>query len=58
MSDWYPTPELRFVVRDIQINGMYVERNVLQQGWRRDNFDVCAVETEWRDVPLVEEGDE
>jgi hypothetical protein len=56
MSDWYPTPELRFVERVSAISGERV--SVLQQRWRCDNFDACAVETEWRDVPLVEEGDE
>ena len=56
MSDWYPTPELRFVFRSERIDeGRAMYATVLQQLWRRDNFDACAVETEWRDVPLVEE---
>lgn len=49
-NQWYPTPELRFVERIDTKEGKWV--NVLQQRWICNSHNQ---ETEWRDVPLVEE---
>ena len=59
MSNWIPTNELRFVVRE-EFHGLI---KILQQKWLKPSdytyFDV-AIDDEyftakWRDVPVVEE---
>ena len=50
MSDWRPTPELRFAVPDRTTD----ERPVLQQLWISDRIGpfgyVAGFDEEWRDV--------
>jgi len=70
MTDWHPTPRLRWFKRtfpkEIVVAGeesVWVEGTweVLQQEWERLNFSsdpevAFSVESrEWRDVPLEEE---
>jgi len=68
MSNWEPTMRLRFVERLDQNPpaGAQVVRTVrtLQQQWRRlvsgvdEQGAYWDEKTEWRDVPLVKEGEE
>jgi hypothetical protein len=58
MSDWQPTPELRFVTRVHQYDsGLAETRQILQQKWSLACADGDADwwTYEWRDVPLVGE---
>lgn len=57
-GDWYPTPELRFRKREVEIDPirMVVRHElVLQQKWCRlrnqMTTDRTPVNEEWRDVP-------
>jgi hypothetical protein len=63
MTDWIPTNELQFVERSVL--GYYygdsakdtVIRRILQQKWERyeSEWYEGVRETEWRDIPVVEE---
>ena len=60
MSNWIPTNELRWVVRDISRDTTFNwDKQILQQKWetiaRRDPTKDYELLSEWRDVPVVEE---
>ena len=69
MTEWQPTPELRFVRRNRGLSKAdYAKINILQQKWTR-TYTVWAetlgapqedtqMDIEWRDVPLSEEDDD
>lgn len=58
-----PTPKLRFVEREIEVNGDIKPVRILQQWWEKGHkvnlgfgdFDIGEPKGEWRDVPLESE---
>ena len=60
MSNWIPTNELRWIVRDISRDATFNwDKQILQQKWVQGDVMLLSnppkpVE-EWRDVPVVEE---
>ena len=60
MSNWIATNELRFVERDIAyawVDGIpkaFDTHTILQQKWEL-NDPKFVYQSEWRDVPVVEE---
>lgn len=58
MSNWRPTNELRFVIRECETQavGMPIATvRILQQKWTVDADDFFESAEEWRDVPVEEE---
>jgi hypothetical protein len=49
-----PTPKLRFVEREIEVNGDHKPVRILQQWWA-DFIGPLELDGEWRDVPLEAE---
>jgi hypothetical protein len=55
MSNWIATNELRFVVRDVSNDSTFNwDKKILQQKWEL-NDPKFMYQSEWRDVPVVEE---
>ena len=53
-----PTPKLRFIERQMEINGDHKLVRILQQWWEDREWYNISVGThhgEWRDVPLEQE---
>ena len=50
-----PTPKLRFVEREIEVNGDPKPVRILQQWWESEWTWGSSEKGEWRDVPLETE---
>ena len=58
-----PTPKLRFIERQMEINGDHKLVRILQQWWEQGHsvslgwgdITIGEVKGEWRDVPLEQE---